>query len=98
MATLTATASEARANFSKIANSVIETGQPVTVFKNSKPWVEIVPSGYLEKTEKEDDAYVEQVALALRKSKQQFAAGKSYAGSETLFKMLKEKRPELWAK
>ena len=97
MATLTATASEARANFSQIASGVSETGQPVTVFKNSKPWVEIVPSGFLENASEEDDEYIERVASAVRKSKQEFETGKSYKGSEALFEMLKEKRPEVWA-
>ena len=97
MATLTATASEARANFSQIASGVFETGQPVTVFKNSKPWVEIVPSGFLENASEEDDEYIERVASAVRKSKQEFAQGKSYKGSEALLEMLKEKRPEVWA-
>ena len=45
MTTMTATAAEARSNFSKIANSVCELGCTVTVFKNSKPWVEISPVG-----------------------------------------------------
>lgn len=43
MAELTATAAEARANFSKIANRVSESGRPVTVLKNSRPWVTISP-------------------------------------------------------
>ncbi len=97
MPTLTATASEARANFSQIASGVFETGQPVTVFKNSKPWVEIVPSGFAEKAAGESDAYVERVATAVRKSKQEFATGKRYEGSDTLFEMLKERKPEVWA-
>ena len=42
---LTATVAETRANFSKIATTVNKTGRPVTVFKNSKPWVVIVPVG-----------------------------------------------------
>lgn len=42
---LTATVAETRANFSKIATTVNETGRPVTVFKNSKPWVVIAPIG-----------------------------------------------------
>lgn len=40
---LTATVAETRANFSKIASTVSETGKPVTVFKNSKPWVLVAP-------------------------------------------------------
>ena len=48
MTEMTATVAETRANFSKIAATVRETGQPVTVFKNSKPWVLVAPieSGY----------------------------------------------------
>ena len=48
MAELTATVAETRANFSKIASTVSATGKPVTVFKNSKPWVVVAPvsSGY----------------------------------------------------
>ena len=42
---LTATVAETRANFSKIASTVNELGRPVTVFKNSKPWVLVAPIG-----------------------------------------------------
>ena len=42
---MTATVAETRANFSKIANTVNQTGRPVTVFKNSKPWVLVAPVG-----------------------------------------------------
>lgn len=45
MEELTATVAETRANFSKIATTVNATGRPVTVFKNSKPWVLIAPIG-----------------------------------------------------
>ena len=40
---MTATVAETRANFSKIANAVNATGRPVTVFRNSKPWVLVAP-------------------------------------------------------
>ncbi len=43
MGELTATVAETRANFSKIASTVSATGKPVTVFKNSKPWVLVAP-------------------------------------------------------
>lgn len=43
MPDLTATVAETRASFSKIAAAVRETGRPVTVFKNSRPWVSIAP-------------------------------------------------------
>ena len=45
MSVVTATVAETRANFSKIADSVARSGQSVTVFKNSKPWVKIAPLG-----------------------------------------------------
>lgn len=45
MTELTATVAETRANFSKIAATVNATGRPVTVFKNSKPWVLVAPVG-----------------------------------------------------
>ena len=45
MGELTATVAETRANFSKIAMVVNSTGKPVTVFRNSKPWVVIAPVG-----------------------------------------------------
>ena len=41
---LTVTASEARANFSKLGEEIARTGKPVTVFKNSKPWLVITPA------------------------------------------------------
>ncbi len=98
MATLTATASEARANFSQIANGVCETGQPVTVFKNSKPWVRIIPSNFPSSAiEEDDDRYIERVAEALESSERQFAEGKYHEGSDTLFEMLKERHPETWS-
>ncbi len=43
MSAVTATAAEARANFSKIAARVSESGKSVTILKNSKPWVTISP-------------------------------------------------------
>lgn len=48
MEELTATVAETRANFSRIASTVSHTKRPVTVFRNSKPWVVIAPitSGY----------------------------------------------------
>ena len=42
---LTVTAADARAQFSRIADEVARTGSTVTVFKNSRPWVEIRPVG-----------------------------------------------------
>jgi prevent-host-death family protein len=51
MKSLTVSAAEARANFSKLGAEVVRCGQPVTVFKNSKPWLVISPAAtYQEKT------------------------------------------------
>ncbi|WP_172136378.1 hypothetical protein [Adlercreutzia sp. ZJ473] len=43
MTATTATAAEARAHFARIATHVCESGKPVTVMRNSKPWVTISP-------------------------------------------------------
>ena len=59
--------------------------------------MEIVPLGYAEKANVNDDVYIDRVVSAVRKSKQEYADGKFYEGSEALFEMLKEKRPEVWA-
>ena len=40
---LTVTASEARAKFSKLGDEIVRTGKPVTVFKNSRPWLIMAP-------------------------------------------------------
>lgn len=40
----TVTAADARSHFPRIAQAVSETGEPVTVFKNSRPWVTIQPA------------------------------------------------------
>ena len=39
----TVTMSEAKTHFSRISAAVNASGEPVTVFRNSKPWVEIRP-------------------------------------------------------
>ncbi|MDR0416714.1 MAG: type II toxin-antitoxin system Phd/YefM family antitoxin, partial [Propionibacteriaceae bacterium] len=44
MSSLTVTAADARAHFARIADQVSRTGEAVTVFKNSRPWVMIVPT------------------------------------------------------
>lgn len=43
MTTLTVGMADAKTNFSRITAAVNETGVPVTVFRNNKPWVEIRP-------------------------------------------------------
>lgn len=44
MSTKTVSVAEARANFSKIGEAVNATGEPVTVFRRSKPWLIITPA------------------------------------------------------
>jgi antitoxin Phd len=51
MAMLTVSASEARANFSKLGEEIARTGKSVTVFKNSKPWLVMAPAGAAEREE-----------------------------------------------
>lgn len=44
MAINTVSVAEARSHFSKIGAFVVNTGESVTVFRNSKPWVVISPA------------------------------------------------------
>ena len=44
MATFTIGLAEAKKNFSKLTAEVNRTGKPVTVLKNNKPWVVILPA------------------------------------------------------
>lgn len=78
MAALTATAAEARTNFSKIASAVSETGRQVTVFRNSKPWVVIAP------IEQEDADYVELVRDGILEGRRQIEGGEGITGTEAL--------------
>lgn len=43
MSTITIGLAEAKNNFSKVTAEVNRTGKPVTVMKNNKPWVVIMP-------------------------------------------------------
>lgn len=88
MATLTATAAEARTNFSKIATMVSETGGRVTVFKNSKPWVVISAA------DSEDADYVELVRSGILEGKGQIAAGEGIRGTDALKKAVAALRGE----
>ena len=45
MATLTMGLAEAKTHFSRLTAEVNRTGKPVTVLKNTKPWVVIQPVG-----------------------------------------------------
>lgn len=78
MTVLTATAAEARTNFSRIASAVSETGERVTVFKNSKLWVVIAPAG------EADADYVELVRSGILEGREQIAAGLGIEGTDAL--------------
>lgn len=80
MAALTATAAEARTNFSRIASAVSETGSRVTVFKNSKPWVVIAPA-----TDADAD-YIELVRSGIIEGRAQIADGRGIEGTDALRK------------
>ncbi len=43
---ITATMAEAKTQLSKLAKAANKTGESITVFRNSKPWIEIRPLAY----------------------------------------------------
>ena len=89
MASLTATAAEARTNFSRIASAVSETGNKVTVFRNSKPWVVIAPA--------DDDAqsdYVDIVRSGILEGREEIAAGYGIEGTAALRKAVEDIRAQ----
>ena len=88
MTVLTATAAEARTNFSRIASAVSETGERVTVFKNSKPWVVIAPAGEV------DADYVELVRSGILEGREQIASGLGIEGTDALLKTVAELRDQ----
>lgn len=57
MATFTIGLAEAKKNFSKLTAEVNRTGKPVTVLKNNKPWVVVLPASAY--TEAEDDVAID---------------------------------------
>lgn len=78
MAALTATAAEARTSFSRIASAVCESGQQVTVFRNSKPWVVIAPA------ECESAENIELVRSGILDGRQAIADGEGIEGTQAL--------------
>ncbi|WP_282191640.1 type II toxin-antitoxin system Phd/YefM family antitoxin [Adlercreutzia caecimuris] len=88
MTVLTATAAEARTNFSRIASAVSETGERVTVFKNSKPWVVIAPASEV------DADYVELVRSGILEGREQIASGLGIEGTDALRKTVAELRAQ----
>lgn len=67
----TVSVAEARNNFSKIGAAVVETGKPVTVFRNSKPWLIISPA-----TQPDDTAYEHEVNAVLERGQTDLAQGR----------------------
>lgn len=88
MTVLTATAAEARTNFSRIASAVSETGERVTVFKNSKPWVVIAPADEV------DADYVELARSGILEGREQIASGLGIEGTDALRKTVAELRAQ----
>jgi len=79
---MTVTAADARAKFSRIADEVARTGTTVTVFKNSRPWVEIRPIGSGEESPTESTRQALHEAAALR------IAGARFTSYQDLMKAL----------
>ena len=50
---ITATMAEAKTHLSKLAKAANATGEPITVFRNSKPWIEIRPLAHQPEPEPE---------------------------------------------
>lgn len=78
---MTVTAADARAQFSRIADEVARTGSPVTVFKNSRPWVEICPVASI-------DVPSDATRQALREVAELKAAGARYSSWQDLIEAL----------
>ena len=53
MATYTVGISDAKNNFSKITAEINRLGKPVTVLKNNKPWVIIMPANAAQESSKD---------------------------------------------
>lgn len=83
MSEISVSVADARAQFSKIAAMVNETGESVTVFRNSKPWVKITPVV---------DGYVDAIDHGLEKGFADFKSGHYIKGEEitTLFEELRK--------
>lgn len=73
MSTQTVTVAEARANFSRIGEAVNKTGEPVTVFRHSKPWLVITPAAdFNEPNEETQAAMIEADAILSDRSRKHF--------------------------
>ncbi|MBQ9022157.1 MAG: type II toxin-antitoxin system Phd/YefM family antitoxin [Eggerthellaceae bacterium] len=87
MASRTASVAEARNNFSKLAESVNETGIPVVVFRHSKPWVKIMPVF----EDDYDDEYIEAMDAIIADGLKAYEEGRYVVGTNAARKAV-EKR------
>ena len=87
MTSRTASVAEARNNFSKLAESVNETGVPVVVFRHSKPWVKISPVF----EEDYDDEYVEAMDAIIAEGLMDYEAGRYVVGTMAARKAVAER-------
>ena len=83
MSEMSVSVADARAQFSKIAAMVNETGESVTVFRNAKPWVKTTPVV---------DSYVDAIDPGLEKGFADFKSGRYIKGEEitALFEELRK--------
>lgn len=72
MAHLTIGVTDARANFNKLTNEVAKTGQPVTIYKNNKPFVVVSPASYCGITNAETIDALEQSDQLIHDEQHQF--------------------------
>lgn len=84
MGNLSISVADARAQFSKIASMVNESGESVTVFRNSKPWVKIAPV---------IDEYVDALDNGLKRGFADYNAGRFKTGKEidSMFEEIKQR-------
>ena len=77
--TVTVSITEARNNFSRLGAAVVESGESVTVFRNSKPWVVISPAN-----QASEDGYADDVLGILERGKKELAQGRYISLDEFL--------------
>lgn len=70
-AAATVSVAEARNNFSRLAGAVAESGESITVFRNSKPWVVISPA-----KQTSDDTYEADVMHVLDRGRKDIEQGR----------------------
>ena len=75
MPRLTIGVSDAKTNFSKLSNEVAETGVPVTIYKNKKPFVVLSPASTYGITNRETLASMEESDLLIHNEGHRFYNG-----------------------